>query len=191
MTQYINKLPAVFQTVTEKKFFDATFDQAFSKKDSDQVFGYIGRRIPGLYNPVNDFYLPEPTKDRTWWQLEATAFARNADNTKSNIFFYDDLLNRINYYGGNTLNQDRLFESDYYSWAPPIDFDMFINYQNYFWVDQGLATINITGLTDTEITIIIGQQSYTITKPTAHRGLKFLQACVCLQLTIPVIYVEK
>lgn len=164
MTDYVKKLPAVFQTVTEKKFFDSTFDQVFSKKDSDQIFGYIGRRKPGLYNPVNDFYVPEPSKDRTWWQLEATAFARNEDSTKSNIFFYDDLLNRLNYYGGNTLNQDRLFESEFYSWAPPIDFDMFINYQNYYWIESGLIAINITGLTDAEITAINGQSSYTITK---------------------------
>ena len=173
MTQYIKKLPAVFQTVTEKKFFDATVDQVFSKKDSDLLAGYIGQRIPGQYNPVNDFYLPEPTKDRTWWQLEATAFARNADNTKSNIFFYDDLLDRINYYGGNTLNQDRLFESEYYSWAPPIDFDMFINYQNYYWVDKGLVTINITGMSDAEITAIIGQESFTTPLTASPAGLKF------------------
>ena len=158
MTQYIKKLPAVFQTVTEKKFFDATFDQVFSKKDSDLLYGYIGQRIPGFYDPVSDFYLPEPSKDRTWWQLEATAFSKNADGTKSNVFFYDDLLNRINYYGGNTLNQDRLFESEFYSWAPPIDFDMFINYQNYYWVDQGLVSIQISGVVAADI---IGQASYT------------------------------
>lgn len=174
MTQYITKLPAVFQTVTEKKFFDATFDQVFSKKDSDYLAGYIGRRDPGGYNPVTDFYLPEPTKNRTWWQLEATAFARNADSTKSNVFFYEDLLERIEYFGGNTLNQDRLFASEYYSFGPPIDYDMFINYQNYFWVEQGLATIAITGVNITGYATldeyinaeVIGKSSYT-TQPTA------------------------
>jgi hypothetical protein len=163
MTQYITKLPAIFQTVTEKKFFDATFDQVFSKKDSDLLAGYIGRRTPGDYNPVTDFYLPEPSKNRTWWQLEATAFARTEDTTKSNIFFYEDLLERLGYYGANTLNQDRLFESEYYSFGPPIDYDMFINYQNYYWVEQGLSIISISGVLSTDI---IGQASYT-TPPTA------------------------
>ena len=188
MTSYIKKLPAVFQTVTEKKFFDATFDQVFSKKDSDLLYGYIGQRIPGLYNPVTDFYLPEPSKDRTWWQLEATAFAQNADSTKSNVFFYDDLLNRINYYGGNTLNQDRLFESNFYSWAPPIDFDMFINYQNYYWVDQGLAAIQVDGLTDDDITAIIGQTSYTITKLGATPQGLGLSTGLTLQFVGSVLY---
>jgi len=163
MTQYIKKLPAVFQTVTEKKFFDATFDQVFSKKDSDMLAGYLGRRDPGSYNPITDFYLPEPSKNRTWWQLEATAFARDTDTTKSNIFFYEDLLENIEYYGGNTLNQDRLFESEYYSFGPPIDYDMFINYQNYYWIEQGLAVIDITGVMGSDI---IGQPSYT-TPPSA------------------------
>jgi hypothetical protein len=158
MTSYIKKLPPVFQTVTEKQFFAATVDQVFSKKDSSLLAGFIGRRIAGEYNPINDFYLPEPTKDRTWWQLESTAYARNTDTTKSNIFFYDDLLNRIKYYGGNTLNQDRLFDSEYYSFGPPIDYDMFINYQNYYWIEQGLPPITITGVQASDI---IGQQSYT------------------------------
>ena len=158
MTQYIKRLPPVFQTVTEKKFFDATIDQVFSKKDSDLLAGYLGRRNPGNYNPITDFYLPEPSKNRTWWQLEATAFARNADATKTNVFFYDDLLEHIEQYGGNTLNQDRLFESEYYSFGPPIDYDMFVNYQNYYWVGQGLSPIEITGVTYADI---VGQASYT------------------------------
>ncbi len=167
--QMIKKLPAVFQTVTEKKFFDATFDQVFSKKDSDLLNGFLGQRIPGRYNPLNDFYLPEPSKNRTWWQLEATAFARDTDNTKTNVFFYEDLLDRINYYGGNTLNQDRLFESEYYSWAPPIDFDMFTNYQSYYWVKQGLEPISITGVESSEI---IGQQTFTTPSDATPPNLK-------------------
>ena len=161
MTSYIKKLPAVFQTTTESKFFNSTFDQVFSKKDSDLLAGYLGRRVPGYYNPVTDFYLPEPSKNRTWWQLEATAFARTEDTTKSNIFFYDDLLEKIQYYGGNTLNQDRLFESEYYSFGPPIDYDMFTNYHNYYWVEQGLATINISGISGAQINaLVIGKPSF-------------------------------
>jgi hypothetical protein len=163
MTEYIKKLPAVFQTTTEKKFFDATFDQLFSKKDSSMLAGFLGRRNPGSYNPIADFYLPEPSKNRTWWQLEATAYARDADSSKTNVFFYEDLLERIQYYGGSTLNQDRLFESEYYSFGPPIDYDMFLNYQNYYWVEQGLSPITITGIISDDI---LGKPSYT-TPPSA------------------------
>jgi len=181
MTEYIKKLPAVFQTVTEKKFFDATFDQVFSKKDSDYLAGFLGRRIPGSFNPVTDFYLPEPSKNRTWWQLEATAYARNENSEKTNVFFYDDLLERIEYYGGNTLNQDRLFASEYYSFGPPIDYDMFVNYHNYYWVEQGLAAIEISNIDfspyptiDAYIEAeIIGKSSYTTPETAIPSNLKF------------------
>ena len=168
MASYINRLPSVFRTKTEKEFFSATFDQVLSKKDSDILAGFIGRRDPGSFNPLTDFYLPEPSKNRTWWQLEATAYALNADSTKNNIFFYEDLLDRINYYNGNTLNQDRLFESEYYSFGPPIDYDMFINYTNYYWVEQGLTAINITGVLGSDI---IGQPSYTTPLTATPPGL--------------------
>lgn len=160
---FIKFLPSVFQTSTEKKFFDATFDQAFSKADNELLNAFVGRRVAGKYNPVKDYYIPEPSKDRTWWQLEATAFARDENNEKENIFFYDDLLNKIDYYGGNTLNQDRLFASKYYSWCPPIDPDMFINYQNYYWVEQGLPAIEITGTAAQPIVVadIEGELTYT------------------------------
>jgi hypothetical protein len=184
--QYIQRLPAVFQTVTEKKFFDATFDQVFQKKDSDLLSGFLGRRNPGSYNPITDFYLPEPSKNRTWWQLEPTAFARDADTNKTNVFFYDDILENIEYYGGNTLNQDRLFASQYYSFGPPIDYDMFINYQNYYWIEQGLPVIEITGVMSADI---IGQTSYT-TPPTANPPNLKLTSGMTISLVDDPLYTE-
>lgn len=162
MTKFIKKLPPILQTPVEKKFFDATFDQVFTKKDSETLQGFVGRRNTGKYNPATDFYLPEPTKNRTQWQLEPTSFAREEDTTKSNVFFYDDLLNRIDYFGGNTSNQNRLFESEYYSWAPPIDFDMFTNYQNYYWISDGITPISLYGVTRDDI---IGHTTYTYRFP--------------------------
>ncbi len=181
--QYIQKLPTVFQTVTEKKFFDATFDQVFQKKESDLLVGFLGRREPGHYNPITDFYLPEPSKNRTWWQLEPTAYARDADTNRTNIFFYEDLLDNIEYYEGNTLNQDRLFESEYYSFGPPIDYDMFLNYQNYYWIDQGLPVINISGVTYSEIQ---GNYSFTTGPNDNPPNLKLISGMTIALLDDPI-----
>ena len=159
MSDIIKKLPTVLQTTPEKKFFDATFDQVFSKKDSEYLAGYMGRRVPGKYTPDVDFYIPEPSKNRTAWQLEPTCFTKNSAFDKTNIVFYEDLLNRIEYYGGDTGNHARLFDSEYYSWAPPIDYDMFVNYHNYYWVDNSLPVITINGVTLEEI---VGREYYFI-----------------------------
>ena len=104
MTSNVKRLPEIFQTKTEQQFFEGTLDQVLSKKDSSLIQGYLGRRNPGNYDPINDNYVQEIDKERTWHQLEATTFSKNADNTKTNILFYDELLNKIRFYGGNTLN---------------------------------------------------------------------------------------
>ena len=36
--QVFNKLPDVFQNVTQRKFFDSTFEQLFSKKNSEMLY---------------------------------------------------------------------------------------------------------------------------------------------------------
>ena len=159
MTEFIKKLPTVFQTPTEKKFFDATFDQVFSKKDSDVLAGYIGRRVPGKYDPINDFYIPETTKDRTWRQLEPALYTLNQNSEKSTVFFYDDFLNRLKSLGGDVSNEDRLTSSEFYSWSPPINVDMFVNYHNYFWVVGGLPIISIHGA---QYADIIGRPSFVV-----------------------------
>ena len=178
MSEIIKKLPTVLQTTPEQKFFDATFDQAFSKKDSEYLAGYLGRKVPGQYKPNVDFYIPEPTKNRSWWQLEPTAYSRNKQFEKTNIVFYEDLLDRIAYYGGNISNHARLFDSEYYSWAPPIDYDMFVNYQNYYWVKHTPA-IAVNGVTVDDIN---GQAEFvvpgTIDTPGTPSGIKLTTGMV-------------
>jgi hypothetical protein len=163
-TNSIRLLPSIFQTVTERKFFDATFDQVFSKRNAERLTGYIGRRINGEYNPLEDFYIPEPDKDRTWYQLEPTEFSTDIETLeKTNLFFYQDMIDRIRYYGGNVENHDRLFNSRTYSYSPPIDVDKFINYQNYFWVPGKLQPITVTGISDQDINdYILGKRQFDI-----------------------------
>lgn len=144
-----NKLPTVFQNVTQRKFFDSTFEQLFSKKNSERIDGYIGRRTSGLYDPNNDFYIPQKNKERTWYQLEPSAVVSNPETAeKSNYYFYYDLINRINSLGGDTSNHDRLFQSNQYAYGPPIDMDKFVNFQNYYWMPSRFAPVVIADITD-------------------------------------------
>lgn len=166
-----NKLPGIFRTDTQKRFFLATFEQLFSKKNVEDITAYIGRRVPGRHDPINDYYLAEPTKERTWYQLEATSYSVDSTTLdQTNIMFYQDLLNRLNYYGANTKNNDTLFSGGYYSFGPPIDLDKFINFQNYYWIEDRLPVIMLTvenesGINADEwiINNIIGKKNASIT----------------------------
>ena len=174
MSEIIKKLPTVLQTTPEKKFFDATFDQVFSKKDSEYLAGFLGRKVPGQFKPDVDYYIPEPSKNRTSWQLEPAAYSRNQQFDKTNVVFYEDLLDRIAYYGGNIGNHARLFDSEYYSWAPPIDYDMFVNYQNYYWVTN-IPVITINGV---RVEDINGREYYFI--PGTEERIKLTTGMVIL-----------
>lgn len=162
--KYIRRLPAILQTDTNSKFFSATVDQLLSKKNSEYISGYVGRRLGGYYDAQNDYFVSEAYKDRNNYHLEPIAVTSNSDTLEDqNEVFYTDILNRIRAYGGNISNHDRLFESEYYSWAPPIDIDKFLNYQNYYWITGpvDLPFLNLTDLDDSDIeTDIIGAVTY-------------------------------
>ncbi len=140
----ITKLPVVLQTDTQKEFFSATFDQLFSPANVEQAQGFIGRKSGSAYTIPDDNYISEPNKSRAAYQLEPIAYAINSSTLEqTNEVFYEDIVNYIRFRGGNVDNHDRLFAGDFYSFAPPIDIDKFINFQNYVWLEENIPIIYI------------------------------------------------
>ena len=172
------QLPYVLQSTKLKNFFDSTVDQWFKNENNEYVHGFIGQRQGRLFEPTKDAYVPEPTVDRYNYQLEPSVVVRNADTqTISYQTTYEDLVNKIRFDGGLVNDHTRLFEEKYYSFAPQIDIDKFLNYANYYWypvkdsiltetngIFSSLPTISIEGLggnlVDPE-TDIIGKETYT------------------------------
>ena len=133
--QIINQLPVIHQTDTLQKFFDSSINHLFSPGQGKQINGYIGQQ-PKWYDPSQDFYLSEPTSNRAFYQLEASMVSKDANNTVTNLLFYPDIINQLRYQGAITTNHDRLFEQNYYSWCPPINLDMLMNFKQYYWIEQ-------------------------------------------------------
>lgn len=157
------KLPDIFKTQTNEKFFEATFEQVFSKKDSEKFSGFIGRKTGGLVQPTDDYYKSEKTDNRNNYQLEPTVYTFNPESGEDeNHVFYYDFINYLRSYKSDVSNHDALFNNTYYSFAPPIDVDKFINYQNYYWLESGPQEFEIAGLSDTDVeTQVIGQQTFS------------------------------
>ena len=172
------QLPVVLQSTKLKNFFDSTVDQWFKNEDNEYTHGFVGRREGRIFEPKKDAYLGEPSIDRFNYQLEPSVVVR--DNTTQGISYqttYDDFVNKLRFDGGQISNHKKLFEEDYYSFAPPIDIDKFLNYANYYWypakddlttetsgVFPSLPAIVVDGSGATPIdpaTDIIGKQTYT------------------------------
>lgn len=139
-----NFLPSVFRTNKIKNFMDSTSETLFSDNNSENKSYFVGRRVGGLYNPLSDYYAQEINKIRENYQLEPSLVIRDKDTSEVNdLLFYEDLLRSLQNSGSQVDDHSRLFASTQFSYAPPIDMDMFINYSDYYWYPEGGFEIRV------------------------------------------------
>lgn len=140
-------LPEIFRTDTNRKFLNATTDQLVSETNLTRINGYIGRKLAPSYKST-DSYITEPTKTRQDYQLEPSILIK--DPITGEVTFattYNDIINKINFYGGYGDNHTRLFDNEYYSYNPQIDLDKFVNFSQYYWLPNGPDTVTVTANT--------------------------------------------
>jgi hypothetical protein len=155
----IKFLPTIFQTDVNEKFLSATLDQLISEPDLQKIYGYIGRTFAPTYKST-DSYIQEPTVERQNYQLEPSVIIKNNSNELTFFSSYPDLLNKINFYGGITDNHNRLFENEYYSFDPLIDYDKFINFSQYYWLQNGPDSVDIfTGQVESNKTFEVSRNT--------------------------------
>ena len=162
------KLPEFLQTAKLKNFFDGTVEQVFSKAQNEKVTEWIGRKYGTYYNPFKDNYKIEKNNSRQNYQLETTAVLKDPANllTVDSVFF-TEALDYITHANGKTNNQNRLFGQNYYTYGPPIDYDKFLNYENYYWypsLDTGVPSVVVAGKTD-QFTATASQTTFTLSYP--------------------------
>jgi hypothetical protein len=160
-------LPDIFQTDTNKKFLNATFDQLVSEPQLKKVNGFIGRKLAPSYK-ASDSYILEPTSNRENYQLEPSIvikdkFAKNIDFATT----YVDTINKIKYYGGLIDNHNRLFDNEFYSYDPKIDLDKFVNFSQYYWLKEGPDPIQITS------SGVSTSQTFTVTYNPINNAYEF------------------
>ena len=122
-------LPVINQTTAVKNFFESTVEQLFAEANSEIITGFIGNKTSEDYN-VNLTFLQEPTVNRKFYSLSPVVNTINLTSGKSEGFiFFDEYINTLNIYGANTLNQNKIFSSDYQTFLPPVNIDKLIKYQ--------------------------------------------------------------
>ena len=135
-------LPEVFQTERNKKFINATLDQFTQKGELEKISGFVGS-TKGPSFKTTDTYFTELNNDRQNYQLEPTVNYKKEDGAYAYHSSYIDLVNQIDFLGGNKNNHHRLFEQQSHSWAPPIDIDPLVNYRNYYWIPEGPSPVQV------------------------------------------------
>ena len=151
-------IPRFYRTPANKKFLLATVEQLTQPGTVTKINGYIGRQNSKA-STGNDVFVKAADQTRQDYQLEPSLVIN--DQHGNNIFFkdYQDYINRIEVLGGNVENHARLNKEEFYSWYPHIDWDKFVNFQNYYWLPGGPDVISIPDIS----TNALGKVSYLST----------------------------
>ena len=161
----IDLLPEIFRTDTNRKFFSATLDQLTQEPRLKKTQGYVGRRVGPGVNPA-DKYVTEPSAVRTDYQLEpGVVFFKPDTNTAQDAITYPGIIDALDLQGANTQKQDRLFQSQYYTWDPFCDLDKFTNYSQYYWLPNGPDSVDVSSvqipLTDSwDVTRVVDTETH-------------------------------
>ena len=126
----VNFLPDFYQTPANKKFLQATLDQLYQPGTVTKTSGFIGRENAKAATGT-DVYVQAASTVRQNYQLEPGMVIK--DNLGNVTFFkdYQDYINQLNVFGANTKDHARLNAQEFYSWDPHIDWDKFVNFQDY------------------------------------------------------------
>lgn len=136
-------LPDVFKTEANDKFLSGVVDPLIQPGATDKLVGYIGRRYGKTFN-TKDVYLDDDATLRSRYQLEPGVTIEK-DRKVENFHDYIDLKNILNFFGNYNQRDDVVNRQEHYSWNPPIDWDKFTNYREYFWAPQGPPSVPVYG----------------------------------------------
>jgi len=150
----VNFLPQVFNTLSNKRFLNATMDPLIQEPSLKKMYGYIGQQDQSPVYTTGDYYINEGDSYSQFYQLEPGVVINKRQlgtNTYkvNNVYSYVDILNQISADGGINNNHDRLFTNRYYSYNGFVDLDKLTNYRQYYWVPGGPLTVDVTADTVT------------------------------------------
>jgi hypothetical protein len=136
-------LPNIFQTESNNKFLAGVLDPLVQPGVLEKTVGYVGRRYGKTYTGA-DIYLDDDQTLRSRYQLEPAVTIKENAEIKS-YYDYLDFKNQLKYFGNTVDRDDLITAQENYSWDPPIDWDKFVNYREYYWEPNGPPVLPVRG----------------------------------------------
>ena len=140
----VDLLPKYYRSEDNRKFIQATIDQLSQKGTAKKITGFIGKQNAKSADG-NDIYITAPSTARQNYQLEPSIVVNDSVGNVEFFKDYQDYINQLQIFGANTSNHERINRQEFYSWDPHIDWDKFVNFQQYYWLPYGPDLITIFG----------------------------------------------
>lgn len=142
----VDLLPGIFRTDKNTKFLSGVLDPLIQPAQIDRLSGWVGSQDTPTFNPNTDNYIPSSTELRQDYQLQPAVVVYDKNNNVDRAYSFDDLINQLAADGSYTNKLDRLFKPEFLAYDPRIDWDKFVNYNQYYWVPTGPDSIPIIGV---------------------------------------------
>ena len=140
----LNFLPEIFKTPTNSQFLNATLDQIVDQPNIKKIEGYIGSKF-GYGVNAKDYYVTEPTKIRTDYQLDpGVTFLKKDTSTAQDFISYPGIIDGLELEGAVVNDNNRLFTSQFYSWDSFTNLDKIINFTQYYWIPEGPEAVTVS-----------------------------------------------
>ena len=167
-------LPYIINTKTNKKFLETTFDQLISSGTTESIDYYWGRVSGSNFVYGSDVYNHELTSLKQNYQFSPGISYTEYDTTQS--LSYINVINYLKNNGYDLSDLDRLFSNEGYTLDLPIDYDMFVNYINYYWIQDTMPVCEITPTASNPISIsnILNVPNYTTPVLSNGKTLTFI-----------------
>ncbi len=123
-------LPEVYKSDTNKALFANLFGRYLTKQETERVAGYIGEGNP---NAIVSRQIHEPTVHRQAYQLQPILY--NKIGSVEWMASWKDILNEAERQGIDPELIQEWMSLLKFNWAPPIDIDKLIHFQDYYWYD--------------------------------------------------------
>ena len=134
-------IPEELRNPTLSSILKNTFDRHLTKDESKRFYGYVGKKQLDVTDQTP--FLKHRTEERRINNLQPMIVATTG--VEEQVFSFNDVLNRCKNLGISTNDFYKWGTTTSYNFAPPIEFDKFVNYKRYYWVPKNLyktPTIN-------------------------------------------------
>ena len=127
-------LPEVNRSDINVTMFEGAHNRHLTKDNTVHINGYIGERNA---NAIAGRRLVEVDPHVDAFQLEPVMLTTIGVETQT--LTQESFLSQLNLIGVNIDETSQWADTTKFSWVPPINMDMLINYYNYFWQTNDLA----------------------------------------------------
>jgi len=142
----VELLPDTFKTSTNEKFLSATADALTQPGALERLSGFVGRRYGKTFKS-SDIYIDVEQSLRSVYQLEPAAVIESNKKVQK-VYDYIDLKNQLKFFNNISERDDIITNQEQLTWNPPIDWDKFVNYREYYWLPVGPEILPVAGQAD-------------------------------------------